>query len=298
MAQHGWRLKQMMPKEMKNLNCRSLFSGIDPAWVLVVPAVILLIALYVLPIGEVLVLSVTDPKPGLGNFDRVLTGRGPMRVMETTFRICVISTAITILLGFVVAWSMAQLEGFSRRIMVIGVVIPLWVSVLVRGLSWLLLLGENGPVNHWLIAHGFIQEPVPFVRNELGVVIGMVHFLLPYGILPMFSVMQGIDRRLIFASRSLGAPPATTFLKVYLPLAVPGVFAAAIMVFVFALGFYVTPALLGGGRVVMMAESINVTILTTARWGLGAAQAVVLLVMTLILIGILAKTVGLKRGLA
>jgi putative spermidine/putrescine transport system permease protein len=272
-------------------------AGIDRAWFFVVPVLVLLLFVYVLPLGEVLALSVTEPKLGMDNFVRILTARGPIAVLVTTLKISLISTAITIVAGFVVAWSMAQLGGFAQRLMIIGVIVPLWISVLVRGLSWLILLGDNGPVNTWLLSSGLAAEPFRFVRNEFGVVIGMVHFLLPYGILPMFSVMQGIDQRLLFASRSLGAPGATTFWRVFLPLSLPGVFAASIMVFVFSLGFYVTPALLGGGRVVMMAESISVSILTTARWGLGAAQAVILLITTLTLIGILAKTVGLKKGL-
>lgn len=280
-----------------SFNARSL-ARIDPAWLLVVPVILLVALFYLLPLMDVLTLSVTDPEPGFANYDRVLTARGPVRVLTTTMRICAITTAVTILLGFCVAMAIARLEGAHQRFLILCVVVPLWISVLVRGFSWLMLLGDTGIVNTWMIEVGLVAEPVQFVRNELGVIIGMVHYLLPYAILPILAVLRSIDDRLLFASRSLGAPPRTTFLRVYLPLALPGIFAATVIVFVFGLGFYVTPALLGGGRVVMLAESVSVSILTTARWGLGAAQAVVLLVLTMTLLGILAKTVGLKKGLS
>ncbi|WP_454691318.1 ABC transporter permease [Achromobacter aloeverae] len=270
---------------------------IDPAWYLIAPSVLLIAVLYIVPLANVLVLSVTEPRPGLANFSRALTASGPLRVIMITLRVCLITTVVTVALSFCVAWVLAQVKGFHRQILIIFVVIPLWISALVRGLSWLVLLRDNGIVNQWLVSMGLVDNPVQFIGNELGVIVGMVHYLLPYGILPMFSVMRGIDERLLFASRSLGARPATTFFKVYLPLALPGVFAAGVMIMVYALGFYITPAILGGGRVVMLAESISTSVLTIARWGFGAAQAVVLMVSTMILIGIVSRTVGLKKGL-
>lgn len=275
---------------------RNARGRLDPYWWLVAPILVVVIGLYLLPLGNVLLLSVTDPKPGLDNYERMVTASGPLKVLLTTLRICAITTVISILLGFCVAFAMAHVRETHQRILVVGVLVPLWISVLVRAFSWLVLLRDQGPVNDWLMQSGVIEQPLALVRNELGVVIGMVHYLIPYAVLPIFAVMRGIDQRLLFASRSLGAGAATTFLKVYLPLTLPGVFAATVIVFVFGLGFYVTPAILGGGRVVMLAESVSVAILQTVRWGFGAAQSVVLLVLTLVLIGIMAKTVGLKKG--
>ncbi|MCF4166310.1 ABC transporter permease [Zavarzinia compransoris] len=269
---------------------------LDPYWWLVAPLLIVTIGLFLVPLFNILLLSVTDPEPGLQNYERLATASAPMRVFMTTLRICAVTTVIAIVLGYCVAYAMAHLEGLHQRLLLVAVLIPLWVSVLVRAFSWLVLLRDQGPVNDWLIGAGLIDEPLKLVRNELGVVIGMVHYLIPYAVLPIYAVMRGLDNRLLFASRSLGASPATTFFRVYLPLTLPGVFAAMVIVFVFGLGFYVTPAVLGGGRVVMLAESVSVAILQTVRWGYGAAQSVVLLVLTLILIGIMGRTVGLKRG--
>ena len=271
---------------------------INPLAWFTLPIIVVIGGFYIVPLLSVFMLSLTEPSLGLGNYERVLTSRSAARVLSTTMRVCLATTIITIILGFVVALAMTRLKGLHQRLLIAGVVIPLWISVIVRGLSWLVILRDNGVMNSWLMGSGLIDAPIRIANTELGVVIGMVHYSLPYGILPMFAVMRGIDERLLLASRSLGANARTTFLKVFLPLAGPGVLAATLLVFVFGLGFYVTPALLGGGRVVMLAESTSVYILATARWGLGAAQAVLLLVLTMSLIGILSKTVGLRKGLS
>jgi putative spermidine/putrescine transport system permease protein len=279
-------------------DARPLWPRISPAWWLVLPIVLLIGGLYLVPLLAVLELSLTQPAPGFGNYERLLTSPSTARVLVTTLRVCAATTLVTIVLGFVVALAMSRLKGLHQRLMIVCIIIPLWISVIARGLSWLVILRDNGLINGWLIGFGLIDSPIRFVNAELGVVIGMVHYSLPYGILPMFAVMRGIDQRLLFASQSLGANSRTTFFKVFFPLALPGVLTATLLVFVFGLGFYVTPALLGGGRVVMLAESVSVYILATARWGLGAAQAVLLFILTMSLIGILSKTVGLRKGLS
>lgn len=275
---------------------RDARGRLDPYWWFVAPILLIVVFLYLLPLGNILLLSVTDPEPGIGNYERLVTAAGPVRVLMTTLRICAITTVFAVGLGFVVAWAMANVGERHQKLLLVAVLVPLWISVLVRAFSWLILLRDQGLVNQALVGVGLTDEPLPLVRNELGVIIGMVHYLIPYAVLPVFAVMKGIDTRVLAASRSLGAGASTTFLRVYLPLTLPGVFAATVIVFVFALGFYVTPAILGGGRVVMLAESVSVAILQTVRWGFGAAQSVVLLMLTLVLIGIMARTVGLKKG--
>lgn len=273
-----------------------LWRRIDAHWWLVLPIVAVIGFFYVIPLFNALLLSVTDPKPGIANYVRLVTTTSPRRVLTTTLVICLITTLIAVLLAYCVSYVMANARETHRRILLVGVLIPLWISVLIRSMSWLVLLRENGPINTWLMDLGIIDAPIAFVRNETGVVIGMTHYLLPYAVLPIYAAMRDIDQRLLFASRSLGAGAWRTFFKVYLPLSLPGVLAASVVVFVFGLGFYVTPAILGAGRVVMMAESISVEILQTLRWGVGAAQSVFLLVITLILVRLLAKTVGLRKG--
>ena len=157
------------------------------------------------------------------------------------------------------------------------VLISFWVSVLVRAFSWLTLLGRNGLLNAALVSSGLSEEPINMIRNEFGVLIGMIHYMVPYAVLPLLANMQGIDHRIMDASRSLGAGSLQTFLKIYLPLTKPGVIASSLLVFIISLGFYVTPALLGGGRVLMVAEYVSVQILITVQWGLAAMLATLLL---------------------
>src|SRR5947209_2463697 len=132
---------------------------ISPAWCLVLPIVLLIGGLYVLPLLSVLELSLTDPKPGLGNYEKILTSQATARVLATTLRVCAATTVITIVLGFIVALALTRLKGLHQRLLIVGIIIPLWISVIVRGLSWLVILRDNGLVNSWLVSSGLIDTP-------------------------------------------------------------------------------------------------------------------------------------------
>jgi putative spermidine/putrescine transport system permease protein len=268
---------------------------IDRYWLLLLPVVILIGGFYLYPLARVLLLSVTDPEIGVGNFERLVLHAGPRKVMFNTFRICALASLFSVALAYLLATVMAHAPPKQRRIMLAIVLLTLWISVLVRAFAWLILLDDHGVVNNTLASLRLIAAPLPLVRNETGVLIGMVHYLLPYAVLPLLSTMQGIDPRLIRASHSLGAGRLRTFLAIFVPLSLPGIAAAAVIVFVFSLGFYITPSILGGGRVVMLAEYVSVTVLETLRWGFAAAQAVALLVLTLLVLGIAGKLLGAKR---
>ena len=150
-------------------------------------------------------------------------------------------------------------------------------------------------MNQALIGVGFVREPLPLVRNELGVAIGMIHYMIPFAVLPLYANRQGIDLRLVAAARGLGATRWQAFRRVFLPLSLPGLVGAGVLVFIFSLGFYVTPAILGGGRVFMIAEYIAVQILNVIRWGLGAMLATTLLVSVLVLMAALGRLVNLRK---
>ena len=267
----------------------------DRYWLLLVPVLVLLGVFYVYPLVRVLLLSVTDPHPGIENFTHLVLSHGPRKVMFNTFRICALTTVIAVAIAYLLAAVMVHAPRQRRRVMMAIVLLTLWISVLVRAFSWLILLDDHGVVNNTLMALGLIHAPLALVRNETGVVIGMVHYLLPYAVLPLLAAMQSIDPALIRASYSLGAGRVRTFLSVFMPLSLPGVAAAGVIVFVFSLGFFITPSILGGGRVVMLAEYVSVTVLEMLRWGFAAAQAVVLLVLTLVVLGIAGKLLGSKR---
>ena len=272
-------------------------SGLGSYGAFAVPLTLIILILYVVPLTTVLANSFTDPHLGVDNYVRLFTARGPSRVFMTTLRICLLTTIISVALGYIVAYGIVSAPGKWQGVLFAAVIIPFWVSVLIRAFSWLILLQNNGLVNDSLAGLGLIDKPLQLVRNEPGVIVGMVHYLIPYAVLPLYSAMRQTDMRVIAAAKSLGASDTRIFFSVFLPMTVSGVFAASVIVFVFSLGFFVTPALLGGGRVVMLSEYISVNVLQTLRWGFASAQAVVLLVMTLVAIGILSKVTGLKKGL-
>lgn len=264
-------------------------------WLLIAPALLLMAAFYFYPLAKVLWISVTEPQPGLGNYALLFTSQSVQRTLVTTARICVITTAVTLLLGYAVAYAMVHAGERQLRWLTFCVLLPLWISVLVRAFAWVTLLRGNGLVNQALMGMGLIAEPLALVRNELGVMIGMVHYMIPFAVLPLYSNMRLIDLRLVAAARGLGAGPVAAFRRVFLPLSAPGIVGATILIFIFSLGFYVTPAILGGGRVLMVAEYIGVQILTVLRWGLGAMLSATLLFSVLLLMATLARVVNLRR---
>ncbi len=269
-------------------------SRFNPYWLLVAPAVLLVLALYVAPIANILLLSVTDPKPGLSNYAKIVESDTVATLIWRTIRLCLITTAAAVTLGYVVSYAMLHaLSGVRRRMMSI-LLISFWISVLVRSFAWLMLLGHNGLLNDALLAIGLISAPLPLMRNELGVLIGMTEYMLPYAILPLLANMQGIDQRVTSASRSLGASNAQTFFRVFLPLTKPGIVAASLLVFISSLGFYVTPAILGGGKVQMIAEYISVQLLVTVRWGTAAMLATLMIASVLALMYVLNRFMKLS----
>lgn len=263
-------------------------------WLLVAPSFLLVLVLYALPVLNILWLSFTDPQPGLGNYRKIIESDTVARLIWTTLRICLLTTLFSVALGYVVAYGMLHARANIRQRMMSILLVSFWISVLVRSFAWLMLLGNNGLINGALMWAGLISEPIPLVRNEVGVLIGMTEYMVPYAVLPLLANMQGIDQRVLSASRSLGASGAQTFLRIFLPLTRPGIVAASLLVFIGSLGFYVTPAILGGGRVQMIAEYISVQLLVTVRWGTAAMLATVMLISVLALMYLLSRFVKLS----
>ena len=254
---------------------------------LVMPVVVLVGGVFLLPVLRILAISFTEPAPGLGNYVALFSEPLYARIVATTARICAWTTLIALLLGYALAFVMANVRPQLRNWMMVCLLVPFWLSVLVRAFAWVLLLAREGPVNATLMALGMIDSPLALLRNETAVLIGMVHYMIPYAVLPMLTNMMGIDRSLIAASRGLGAGPVRTFLRVYLPLSLPGVLAAGVLVFIFSMGFFITPALLGGGKTVMVAQYIEFGISETMNWGISTAFATSLLatvVLSLVLV--------------
>lgn len=264
-------------------------------WALILPAFLLMTAFYIAPIIQVLAISFTEPQPGLGNYERLFTSESVQRVILTTLRICVITTAFALILGYALSYKIALASEAARRWWILAVLVPLWISVLVRAFAWVTLLRRQGLVNQTLIEAGVITEPLALVWNEFGIIVGMVHYMVPYAVLPMLASMREIDPRLLAAARGLGAARGTVFFRIFLPLSLPGLIAAGVLVFIFSLGFYITPAILGGGKTLMVAEWIGLQILDLIRWGLGTMMATMLVVTILATLAVFSKVVDLKR---
>jgi putative spermidine/putrescine transport system permease protein len=270
-------------------------NGTAVSWTLILPAAALVCAFYVVPIGKVLWISVTEPEPGFGNYLLLVTNEGVQRALLTTLRISLITTIVSLLLAYVVAYALLNASAASRKVMMLLVILPFWISVLVRAFSWMVLLGRTGVINEALLSSGLISTPLQMMYNEFGVDVGMVHYMVPIATLTLYANMLGINKQVLAAARSLGAARYQVFLRVFLPLSLPGVMAASVLVFVFSTGFFVTPALLGGGKTLMVAEYISVMVNETLRWGIATMLASTLLITILIAMAALSRIFSLQR---
>lgn len=198
-----------------------------------------------------------------------------------TFRIATIVTVLSLVIGFPAAYGMHQMPPRMAKFCMLLVLMPFFTSILVRTYSWMLLLQRRGLVNKFLTDTGVIEQPLRLMYNETGTIIGMLHVLLPLALLPMMASLRTLDKNLVQAAATLGASPARVFRTVTFPLVMPGVAAAAVTVFVLALGFYVTPAVLGGGRVVTWAMLVETVLLYNPQWGAASALGIELLLSTL-----------------
>ncbi|WP_261968404.1 ABC transporter permease [Prosthecodimorpha staleyi] len=251
---------------------------------LTVPALAIVAILMVVPIGWLLSMSFIGADGGLGfeNYALFFSEPAYVQMFVNTFAIAFAVTALCLILGYPVAYVLAILPPRWSGLLMLAVLVPFWTSGLVRTFSWLIILQRNGLVNKALVATGLIERPIPLVHNMTGTIIGMVHIMVPFLILPLYASMKAIDGNLMRAAASVGSTPTHAFLRVFLPLSMPGLVAGTIMVFVMCLGFYITPALLGGGKVKMIAQRIEESISLYPTWGPAAALAVLLLVVTAI----------------
>ncbi|WP_425066592.1 ABC transporter permease [Reyranella sp.] len=251
----------------------------------IAPLLVLMVVAFNAPIVYMLGLAFWEKGRGftLEHYEGLLEAPVYLRVLGNTMRIALIATLANILIGYPLAHWMRGLGSRGRMIALAMVVLPFWVSILVRTYAWIVVLGNGGIVNRALQWTGLTDAPVSFLYNELGVTIGMANVLLPFLVLPLFAAMTRIDDRLLQAAASLGAPPRTIFWKVYFPLTLPALAAGALLVFILCLGFYVTPAILGGGRVPMISNLLDTLINQIPRWEQASAISTILLVVTLLI---------------
>lgn len=219
-----------------------------------------------------------------GTIGTIPAGRSANRTILTrTFFLSAIITLSCLAIGLPYAMIAASFGGWKRNAMLMAVLLPLWTSLLVRTAAWYILLQDNGVINGFLTYLGLINEPLPLIFNRLGVVIAMTHVLLPFMVLPIFSVVSTIPKNLLPAAASLGANPLRAFWHVLLPLTLPGILSGVLLVFMVAIGYYITPALVGGPNDQMISATIAFYALETANWGMAGALGLILLLITVIL---------------
>jgi len=263
------------------------------------PAVLAVLAIIVIPVGWLFYMSFvgSDGQFTLDHYHKMIKYKSYLRVFITTFQVSVLTTLICILLGYPLAYFLAMLPVRLAGIFMLAVLLPFWTSLLVRTYAWLVLLQKKGILNDFAISAGIWETPVKLVHNMTGTLIGMAHIMLPFLVLPLYGSMRKIDRDLMHASANLGASPIQSFWQVYFPLSVSGLVAGSLIVFVLCLGFYVTPAVLGGGRVVMVSMQITAILENQFDWGAASALGVVLLVVTLLVLFIATRLFKLDVAL-
>lgn len=259
------------------------------------PAFTFLAVFFVYPLLRMVRLSLEAPDGPLAYYAAIVGSPVYLTVLGLTFRTALVVTVLCVLLGVPTAYFLAHTRGAVRGVLLVAVVLPFLTSILIRTYAWMAILGRNGVVNQLLISAGLVSSPLPLMHNAFGVYVGMTHVLLPFMILPVYSVMTGIDAGLLRAAQSLGASPARTLRTVYLPLAMPGIASGAMLVFLIAIGFYITPAILGGPREIMISNLIEIQVVELLNWGFGAALAFVLLAATMGLMVAFDRFFGLDR---
>lgn len=263
---------------------------------LTAPAFLILGALLFLPVGWLFWLSVAGPEGyTLDNYTRMVVEPAYAAVFRTTFELSLLVTALTVLLGYPLSYMIVKLPPRAAAMCLTLVLVPFWTALLVRTYAWLVLLQRHGVVNSLLLDWGIIDAPLALVYNFTGTVIGMLHVMIPFLVLPLYANMRAIDRDYVRAAASLGASPTAAFWRVYLPLSMPGLTAGTVMVFVICLGFYVAPQFLGGGRITTISMKIQQNVATYFDWGAASSLGVVLFVVTIALFWGVSRLTPLRR---
>ena len=249
------------------------------AFLLALPASLALLVFFILPMGYILVQTLLEN--GTADFREFFTDPFYLDILWTTLRVSLVSTAVSLLLGYPTAYYMARTTSRLKKVMVIVILFPFLVSAVVRSYGWMVILGTNGLLNQLLMGLGLISEPLRLLNTEAAVIIGMIHLLIPFMILSLVGVLQSIDPNVEYAAYSLGASPMTTFRKVVFPLSTPGIISGCVLVFTMSMTSYVTPKLLGGSKFRMMATMVVQEINVNFDWGAASAISYILLAVIL-----------------
>lgn len=276
---------------------KKIWRSIDPAFYLLLPVLILLIVFMVVPVFRIFLLSFFDPDFTVKHYLKFYNVGIYSQILLRTLTISLMVSICCLIVGYPVAYLMADVPPKTANILLIFVVLPMWTGILVRTYAWMVLLGRKGILNKLLIYFDVIAEPLKLLYTTKAVVLAMVQILVPLMILPLYATMKGIDRNLLKASNILGAGPLRTFWRIFLPLSTPGILAGFTLVFILSMAFFITPALVGGRKDIMIAMLIESQVTRLLNWGFAAVLSLILMAMTLIIILVFNKFIGINRFL-
>lgn len=247
----------------------------------ILPAILFLSLFFLYPIFDMLRRSVFDPEFTIEHYVRVFREPVYLHVMWITFKIAAIVTLATIVLGYPLAYFIHKSSRKIRVGLLLFILLPFWTSLLVRTYSWMIILQRQGVINCILQKFHIINEPLPMMFNLFGVLVGMIYMLLPYMVLPIYSIMEHINPLLLKSAEGLGARKRQVFWKIFFPLSTPGLFAGVILVFLLSLGFFITPALIGGRKEQMISMIIEKQVNELLNWSFASALSIILLLLTI-----------------
>jgi ABC-type spermidine/putrescine transport system permease subunit I len=261
---------------------RSIGRVLHPsASLLLVPGLLVIAFLFLWPLGQMVIRSFTEPEFGVANYQRFFQTSSAVQSLVTTMKVSFLSTLLCAVIGYIYAYTMASASRRVSRLLMGAIILPMGINLLVRTFALQAILRDTGVINESLMSLGLITQPLPLIRNQFSVSVGIVSMLLPFLVLPTYTTMAQIDKRLLLAGEGLGASPLRVFLDIFFPLSLPGLLAGCLIVFVSSLGFYVVPALLGGGNEQFLSQIIFFWVRGRGEFGYGAAIGVILLVLTL-----------------
>ncbi|MBU2645996.1 ABC transporter permease [bacterium] len=264
-------------------------------FLLVLPALIALLLFFVIPIGSIFVKSLFDPDLTFKHYIYFFQNPLYTRVLWITLQISVLATLTSLIIGYPLAYVLRRAKPTVRSGFMMCIVLSFIISLLVRNYSWIMVLQRNGVVNMLLTTLGIVEFPLKMLHNKIGVMVGMTHIFIPYIVFPIYSVMTGIDLSLEKAAQNLGASRWQTFWRISFPLSLPGIGAGALLVFIMSIGFFITPALLGGRKEQMLSNLIQIQVVDLLNWSFASAMSVILLAVTLIIFAFYNRYLGVER---
>ena len=271
------------------------------AWLLLLPGGLLLLLVFLLPLGTFLWGSMAELGTGMDvvrEAGNIVASRSMQRSMLVTADISLATTVAVLVIGYPLAFALTIAKRFAFRVIIACVLLPYFTSIIVRTYAWMVLLGRTGVVNQALTGIGLTDAPLQLLYNRGAVIVGMTYVLLPYMVLTLYSAMRAVDGRLLQAAQGMGASRARTFFRVYLPLTMNGVIAGSLLVFILAIGFFITPALMGAPDDLMVGMLIERQIELADNWPVAAVMSMVLLAVTLVIYAVYSRFADLRRAAA